>query len=157
MLQTNHCSAAVASTGRFIARPRLLGHNRSLGGCFIGEARITPAFDLAKEGIKHIVHTVGPVWHGREDAKVGDTREDVLLASCYWNCLVLAEANQIAALAFPAISTGVYHFPKRRAAGIAVGQVWWWLEDHEYPSRVVFSCFNAEDAAIYAQVLARIK
>jgi len=79
--------------------------------CPTGEARITPGFDLAA---KHVIHTVGPVWHG------GTSGEDGLLAACYRASLALAEEHALQAIAFPAISCGVYGFPVRRAAAIAV-------------------------------------
>src|SRR5690606_5371294 len=101
------------------AGPALLEHNRTLGGCPTGLAKRTPAFELERRGIRHIIHTVGPVWHGDETQKLGNTREDVLLASCYHQCLTLAAEHQVRSLAFPAISTGVYRFPKERAAKIA--------------------------------------
>ncbi len=138
------------------AGPRLLEHNRTLGGCPTGLAKITPAFDLEARGIRHIIHTVGPVWHGDESQKLGNTREDVLLASCYHQCLTLAEEHRIGTLAFPAISTGVYRFPRERAARIAVGHVTGWLMQHELPRRVIFCCFSDADAQIYHNVIATV-
>ena len=135
------------------AGPRLLEHNRTLGGCPTGLAKITPAFDLEARGIKHIIHTVGPVWHSDDAAKLGDTREDVLLASCYQQCLDLAAKNAIRHLAFPAISTGVYHFPKPRAAKIALGHVLGHLGRNTLPARVVFCCFADADAAVYRETI----
>jgi O-acetyl-ADP-ribose deacetylase (regulator of RNase III) len=79
--------------------------------CPTGEARITPGFRLRA---KHVIHTVGPVWRG------GDHGEDALLAACYRASLALASTHALASIAFPAISCGVYRFPPRRAAAIAV-------------------------------------
>lgn len=135
---------------------RLLEHNRTLGGCPTGHAKITPAFDLEARGIRHIIHTVGPVWHGTAEAErtpIGKLDDDGLLGSCYLECLKLAETHTVKVVAFPGISTGVYHFPKERAAKIAVRIVREWLDGHAMPQRVVFCCFAEGDAAIYRQVL----
>ena len=136
------------------AGPRLKEHNRTLGGCKTGLARSTPAFDLEKRGIRRIIHTVGPVWSdGDEDAPLGSCRDDVLLASCYHQCLELSEAEGLATVAFPAISTGVYGFPKHRAAKIAISHVLGWLAGHQLPQKVIFCCFGQEDADIYRQAI----
>ncbi|MCC5829862.1 MAG: macro domain-containing protein [Phycisphaeraceae bacterium] len=135
------------------AGPRLKAHNRTLGGCPTGLAVLTPAFDLEKRGIKAIIHTVGPVWHGDEAASLGNTHEDVLLASCYLRSLELAQRHGIQTLALPAISTGVYGFPAQRAAKVAVGHVLGWLNAHELPRKVVFCCFSHEDLEIYRRVI----
>ena len=135
------------------AGPQLLEHNRTLGGCPTGLARITPAFNLAASGIQHLIHTVGPVWNGDPQTKLGDCREDVLLASCYHQCLELAARNDVKTVAFPAISTGVYRFPKKRAATIAVGHTVDWLTRNELPEKVIFCCFADEDRKVYELVL----
>lgn len=138
------------------AGPRLLEHNRTLGGCPTGLAKITPAFDLEQRGIKHIIHTVGPVWESGDETeamKFGNIREDVLLASCYQRCLDLAAEHAIKTLAFPAISTGVYHFPKQRAARIAVGHALGFLSRSELPAHITFCCFAEADAAVYHEVI----
>lgn len=96
------------------AGPELLFECRMLGGCKTGQAKITKAYKLP---CKHIIHTVGPVWNG------GNHNEDGLLADCYRNSLRLAASNNIRAIAFPSISTGVYAFPVERAAKIAVNTV----------------------------------
>ena len=136
------------------AGPRLLAHTRTLGGCPTGSARITDSYDLAATGVKHIVHTVGPVWHGDANTGLGECREDVLLASCYQQSLELAAQNNVKTIAFPAISTGVYRFPKRRAAVIAVGHTVDWLARYDLPWTVIFCCFSDDDRAVYQQVLA---
>ncbi len=145
------------------AGPRLLELTRTLGGCPTGLAKVTPAFDLEARGVRHIIHTVGPVWrevtehpkpgepHAAE--KLGYTREDTLLASCYHLSLMLANEHGCHVVAFPSISTGIYGFPRDRAAKIAFGHVWGYLEQHETPRRVIFCCFSAEDAALYDQTI----
>lgn len=138
------------------AGPELLEYNRTLGGCPTGLAKITPSFGLAERGVEHIIHTVGPVWQaaaGAESAKLGEVREDVLLASCYMNCLRLATGAACGSIAFPAISTGVYRFPKERAAKIAVGHVLGYLKAEATPERVIFCCFNDADAGVYRHVI----
>lgn len=138
------------------AGPRLLEHNKTLGGCPTGAAKITPAFDLEARGIRHIIHTVGPVWHEEEGAEsdaLFEHEEDTELASCYAESLKLAEEHGIETLAFPAISTGVYAFPKQRATLIAVGEVRKFLADHPLPAQVTFCCFSEADATIYRREL----
>ena len=103
------------------AGPGLLAECRGVGGCPTGEARVTGGYDLPA---KRVIHTVGPVWHG------GGHDEDALLASCYRASLEAAAALGLRTVAFPSISTGVYGFPKERAAGIAVRQVLESLDAH---------------------------
>lgn len=122
------------------AGPELLEACRPFGGCRTGEAVITPGFRLP---CRFVIHTPGPVWHG------GNRGEAELLGACYRNSLRLAAKNGCASIAFPAISTGVYRYPKREAAQIAVETVRAWNET--LPERVVFCCVSAEDLAIYRQ------
>ena len=122
------------------AGPELLEACRPFGGCRTGEAVITPGFRLP---CRFVIHTPVPVWHG------GNRGEAELLGACYRNSLRLAAKNGCASIAFPAISTGVYRYPKREAAQIAVETVRAWNET--LPERVVFCCFSAEDLAIYRQ------
>ena len=96
------------------AGPVLLAECVTLGGCNTGETKITGGYDLPS---KHVIHTVGPVWDG------GRANEDALLADCYRNSLKLGEENGLRMVAFPAISTDVFGFPKERAARIAVREV----------------------------------
>jgi O-acetyl-ADP-ribose deacetylase len=120
------------------AGPELLAECRTLGGCDTGSAKITRGYRLPA---KHVIHAVGPVWHG------GASNEDELLASCYRVALDLAAANNLASIAFPAISTGIYSFPPDRAARIAVGTVASQLSAAPRTiSRVVFCCFAEQSA-----------
>jgi O-acetyl-ADP-ribose deacetylase (regulator of RNase III) len=124
------------------AGPQLLEACRKLGGCETGSARITPGFKLKA---RHVIHAVGPVWHG------GGQREEELLASCYRTALELAAAHKLASIAFPAISTGVYRFPADRAARIAVGTVVSELSANARSiTRVIFCCFSEESARHHA-------
>jgi len=126
------------------AGPGLLAECRTVGGCPTGEARITSGYDLPA---KHVIHTVGPVWHG------GDRGEPDLLRSCYIESLRLAEQAGLETVAFPAISTGVYGYPKREACAVAVGAVAEWLAGHDLPRTVIFCCYGAGDAALYRKRL----
>jgi O-acetyl-ADP-ribose deacetylase len=127
------------------AGPELLHECRLLGGCETGDAKITKGYRLPA---KHVIHTVGPVWRG------GGHGEPELLASCYRRSIELAAANDIASLAFPGISTGVYGYPKEPAARIAVATVRSSLSAAEAIREVVFCCFSAGDLEIYRRVLA---
>lgn len=128
------------------AGPGLLRECRAVGGCPTGEARITGGHDLPA---RHVIHTVGPVWRG------GAAGEDELLASCYRNVLALAREHDLASLAFPAISTGVYGFPRERAAAIAVATVRAHASACPRLARIIFCCFDSETAALYRAELAR--
>ena len=97
---------------------------------------------------KHVIHAVGPVWHG------GNEREDELLASCYRRALELCQANALSSLAFPAISTGVYRFPADRAADIAVATVVDALAAAPTSTKVIFCCFSRDSARLHEAALA---
>jgi len=114
------------------------------GGCATGHAVITTGGNLPA---RWVIHTVGPVWHG------GNTCEDQLLKDCYINSLALAKENNIDSIAFPNISTGVYRFPKERAASIAINTVNKFLADHFVPSQIIFACFDHENYSIYRRLL----
>ena len=135
------------------AGPELVEHNQRLDGCPTGLAVRTPAFALEAWGIEHIIHTVGPVWHADESEKLGYTKEDVLLASCYQQSLESAAEAGCRCIAFPAISTGIYGFPKERAARIAIGHVRGFLRGHALPERVVLCCFSKSDAEVCSAVM----
>ena len=94
-----------------------------------------------------MIHTVGPVWHG------GTGGEDELLADCYKNSLRLAVENEVKSIAFPAISTGVYHFPRERACGIAVNTVREFLAQDQTIEKVIFTCFDMETYQLYLDKL----
>ena len=126
------------------AGPELLAACEKLDGCATGDAKPTPGFRLPA---RWIFHAVGPVWRG------GKHNEDELLASCYRRCLELAREHRVRSIAFSAISTGIYGFPARRAAEIALRTV----KEHLNASgveRVEFVCYNDETLSIYEQLLA---
>ena len=130
------------------AGPELLADCRKLGGCPTGSAKITRGYRL---NAKYIIHAVGPVWGG------GRKGEEDLLASCYRTALDLAAAHELASLAYPAISTGVYRFPPDRAARIAVGTVA--AEIANAPrgfKQVVFCCFSADSAEHHRNAFAEL-
>lgn len=114
------------------------------GGCPTGEAVITTGGNLKA---KFVIHTVGPVWSGNNE------NEELLLASAYRNSLSLASANLVKSIAFPNISTGVYRFPKRRAAEIAIQEVNLFLSKDDILQQVIFCCFDEENFTIYDQLL----
>jgi len=119
----------------------LVDECRLLGGCKTGEAKITRGYNLPA---KYVIHTVGPVWNG------GSNREAELLRRCYDNSLGLAVDHGVRTIAFPCISTGIYGFPKRPAAEIAVGTVRSFTGDID---EVTFVCFDTESYGIYQELL----
>lgn len=124
------------------AGPELLAECRTLNGCPTGEAKITGGYLLKA---RHVVHTVGPVWHG------GGHNEEQLLANAYRNSLKVAVQNGLRTVAFPNISTGVYHFPKDRAADIAYNTVReFTAEQPAALDEVIFVCFDNENYNLYA-------
>jgi O-acetyl-ADP-ribose deacetylase (regulator of RNase III) len=126
------------------AGPELKEACRTLGGCPTGDARVTPGFGLPA---RWVVHAVGPVWSG------GQRGEAKLLEGCYRRTFELALEKGARSIAFPAISTGVYGFPKREAARIALDVM------RTYEGRfdeIIACCFSEEDAAIYRETLAEL-
>lgn len=111
------------------------------GGCPTGEAVITTAGRLPA---KYVIHTVGPVWNG------GHKKETEKLAGCYRNSLQLAVDNGVKTIAFPNISTGIYHFPKAQAAKIAVKTIRDFLAQEDSIEQVILVCFDGENLQ-YAQ------
>ncbi|TAJ27716.1 MAG: O-acetyl-ADP-ribose deacetylase [Reyranella sp.] len=122
------------------AGPELLAECRTLGGCPTGQARITAGYRLKA---RHVIHTVGPVWHG------GKQGEPKLLADCYRNSLALAVVHGLQSIAFPAISTGIFGYPKQEAAEIAVHEV----RMIGMIERVTFCCFDKDTADIYRELI----
>ena len=127
-----------------VAGPELLAECRTLKGCSTGEAKITKGYRLPA---RFVIHTVGPVWHG------GSQGEAKMLAACYRSCFELAMHHQLTSLAFPAISTGVYGFPKEAAGRIAIQETRKALAARAELRKVIFVCFNAETRRIYEQTL----
>lgn len=126
------------------AGPELLEACRPLNGCQTGDAKITPGFNLPA---KYIIHTVGPVWHG------GEQGEPELLESTYRRSFEVALENGITRIAFPAISTGVYGYPKQPAARIALTVM---QEFNNQFEDIIVVCHSATDATLYKKVLNEI-
>ncbi len=126
------------------AGPELLAECRTLNGCETGQAKITAGYNLPA---KYVIHTVGPIWRG------GANNEPKLLEAAYINSLLLAAGKNCKTIAFPNISTGIYGFPKKEAAAIAVKVVKKFLEQNIAPEKVIFCCFDEENYAIYQHVL----
>ena len=124
------------------AGPGLLDECRGLNGCATGQCKITAGHNLPA---RHVIHCVGPIWYG------GAQNEDELLACCYRSALTIARSHGLKSLAFPAISTGIYRFPPKRAAGIALTTVR--AEADESFDVVRFVCFDDRTADIYRTCL----
>lgn len=122
------------------AGPQLLEACRAYSNCPTGEARVTPAFALPA---RWVIHTVGPVWRG------GGANEDALLAAAYRSSLEAAAELGATSISFPAISTGVYAFPRERAAKIAMRAVQAWIAAGRNPLRIVLVCFDRDSAQKY--------
>ena len=123
------------------AGPELLQYCKGLNGCAIGQAKISPGFRLPA---RWVIHTVGPVWRG------GQSGEAALLADCYRNSLEQAKSKALKTIAFPAISTGVYGYPKEQAASIALDVMLGYEQDFQ---EIVCCCFNEQDASLYRELL----
>lgn len=126
------------------AGPQLLEECRTLGGCPTGSAKLTKGYRLPA---KYVIHAVGPVWRG------GNNNEDELLAGCYSTSLQIANENNCKTIAFPNISTGIYGFPKERAAKIAIQTVKNFLIGNESIETVYFVCFDEENYQLYSSLL----
>lgn len=125
------------------AGPRLLEECRALGGCETGDAKITGAYDLPA---RFVIHTVGPVWQG------GRSGEPALLESCYRRCCELALEHDVGTIAFPAISTGVFGYPRIEAAALAASVM---REFDDRFAEIIACCFSEQDASIYRDALKR--
>jgi len=126
------------------AGPGLVEECRTLNGCDTGDAKITKGYSL-KAG--HVIHTVGPVWHG------GLSNEREMLASCYRKSFEISKNYKLKTLAFSAISTGVYGFPKDIAASIAVNETNRFLARNTHPEKVIFVVFDDENYDIYRKLI----
>ncbi|HLO24524.1 MAG TPA: O-acetyl-ADP-ribose deacetylase [Geobacteraceae bacterium] len=128
------------------AGPELLAECRTLNGCATGDAKITKGYRLPA---KHVIHTVGPIWHG------GEKGEPELLASCYRRSFEVAAANSVRTIAFPAISAGIYGYPMAKACEIAMTEAKAALQKYPELEKVVFVPFSGEALAIYRETFVR--
>ncbi len=126
------------------AGSRLLEECRKFNGCNSGEARITSGYNLKA---KYVIHTPGPVY------KDGKNKESEILRNSYWNSMLLVKENNLKSVSFPAISTGVYRYPKNEAAEIAIETVISFMEKEEYPVDVSFVLFDNDNYEIYIKTL----
>jgi O-acetyl-ADP-ribose deacetylase (regulator of RNase III) len=133
-----------AAGPQLLAACKLLPQVRPNVRCPTGEARLTDGFELAA---KFVIHTVGPVWHG------GSRNESELLASCYRESLNLAAENRIRTIAFPAISCGVYGYPPRAAAHVAVATVREFVANNDAIEKIFFVCFGEDIERAYREAL----
>ena len=122
------------------AGPGLVKECRKLNGCETGNAKITPGYNLSAG---FVIHAVGPVWQS------GEKNEEKLLASCYQKSLEIAAEKHLKSIAFPNISTGIYGFPKEKAAGIAISTVTSFLNQNHKIKKVIFAVFDEENYEIY--------
>ncbi|MBZ0068386.1 MAG: O-acetyl-ADP-ribose deacetylase [Thiobacillus sp.] len=127
-----------------VAGPQLLAECRRLDGCQTGDAKLTPGFQLPA---RFVIHTVGPIWHG------GEREEAALLASCYRRAIEVAAQHDLHTLAFPSISTGVYGYPIKLAARVAVATVRDSVRTFPAIREVIFCCHSAGDLAVYQALL----
>ena len=126
------------------AGPELLAECETLGGCRTGDAKITKGYKLKA---KYVIHTPGPVWRG------GNCAEEELLAECDTNCLRLAAEYGVKTIAFPPISTGVYRFPVKLAAQIAVREILAFLRENTEIEQVTMVCFDENTQQAYEEAL----
>ncbi len=131
------------------AGKELLVECRTLNGCPTGEAKITKAYNI--KNAKHIIHTVGPVYSGKE-------QDAILLSSCYKNSLDLALKNNCTSIAFPGISTGVYGYPLDEAAKVSLKAIMTWIEENpDAEMKINLCCFKDTELEAYKNLGLRIK
>lgn len=130
------------------AGPRLQEECRSLNGCPTGEAKITDGYRLPAA---KVIHTVGPVWHG------GIQDEPEQLANCYRNSLRLAATAELATIAFPSISTGIYGYPIEQACRIAISEALDFLQSPSSLTKIIFCCFSNQDVECYQRTLEELR
>ncbi|MBL4561006.1 MAG: O-acetyl-ADP-ribose deacetylase [Labilibaculum sp.] len=126
------------------AGPELIQECRKLNGCATGEVKITKAYQLKA---KHVIHTVGPIWKG------GNYNEKQLLKNCYKNSILLADRLNLESIAFPNISTGIYGFPKKNAAEIAVNTIRKEAQNLKSIRKIIFCVFDDENLEFYKKLL----
>ena len=126
----------------------LLEECKKLNGCKSGEARITKGYNL---NAKYVIHTPGPVYRD------GKSNESRILTNSYWNSMLLVKQNNLKSVSFPAISTGVYRYPKTEAAKIAIETVLKFMEDEKYIVEVFFVLFDNDNYEIYKTILEGMK
>lgn len=129
------------------AGPEMRQECRSLGGCKTGEAKMTKAYALPA---RFVIHTVGPIW------QLGKQGEEALLKSCYQVSLELAASHSFSSIAFPAISTGVYGFPRRPAATVAIQTTSAFSKTPTSLKEIVFCCFSLDDLRLYEELLTNV-
>ena len=117
---------------------------RTLGGCKVGEAKLSPGYNLSS---KNIIHTVGPRFLFKNDDEIND------LKNCYFNSLTIAKENKFKSIAFSNISTGAYGFPKELAAKTSLEVVYAFLLENDFPKKVIFCCYDIENLEIYTALI----
>ncbi len=130
------------------AGPGLLDECKKFGGCKPGEARITKGYNL---NAKFIIHTPGPIYRNGKD------NESSILKNSYWNSMLLVKKNNLKSVSFPAISTGVYRYPKNEAAEIAIQTIIKFMEEEKFTVDVSFVLFDNDNYEIYNKILEGIK
>lgn len=129
------------------AGPELLAECKTLGPCKTGQAKISKGYQLPAA---YVIHTPGPVWRG------GEQKEEQLLESCYRSCFALAREQGVKTMAFPSISTGIYSYPLKQAAAIAVSTILSELEKSPEMAEVQMVCFSQQVKAAYEKALEEI-